>query len=281
MCARRTFLTNCRYSYVSGKLSTLNPLPTAFLPRAEAKSRDTSQLAGNPATLSPVFATLTLPVAPNPFACHSYTKSPGVGGRTPKSLGPLSDSELLTSHHSLLTMSFPLILFRTLLPSPKCYLLSFQPNPHSLRKAPGGWVPLGSFTAHWFSFGTRISGHGTRSLPHSRKPIVRFRTMAGLKPGAYKTENGSAFEAQAKEDPPLQASSRSLATLPSFLRAGTASGISTVDPPLRERGRAEARPYIGSERVSWPAVPGWERSGGRCRPRGGRRPELLRPSHRG
>jgi len=40
---------------------------------------DSSQPIENPATLSPVFVTLTSRVNPNPCVCHSYKKHPGVG----------------------------------------------------------------------------------------------------------------------------------------------------------------------------------------------------------
>ncbi len=49
-----------------------------------------SQLTENPATLSPVFATLTRHVKPSPFVCHSYKKHPGVG--VPRQIFPLSHS---------------------------------------------------------------------------------------------------------------------------------------------------------------------------------------------
>jgi hypothetical protein len=41
------------------------------------------QLVENPATLSLLFATLTLCVTPKSFACHSYKKLPGVGPLLP------------------------------------------------------------------------------------------------------------------------------------------------------------------------------------------------------
>jgi hypothetical protein len=58
-----------------------------------------SQLPENPATLSPVLATLTRRVKPNPFVCHSYTKHPGVG--VPRQIFPLSHSAIFSVNSAL------------------------------------------------------------------------------------------------------------------------------------------------------------------------------------
>ena len=56
--------------------------PLAFAPVTPFFATDTvdPQLTENPATLSPVLATLTRRVKPYPFVCHSYKKHPGGGG---------------------------------------------------------------------------------------------------------------------------------------------------------------------------------------------------------
>jgi hypothetical protein len=59
---------------VDCRLSTVNSLLTPFF----ATLTELPQLSENTATLSPVFATLTLFITPKSFVCHSYTKSPGV-----------------------------------------------------------------------------------------------------------------------------------------------------------------------------------------------------------
>jgi hypothetical protein len=65
------------YSVLNLELSTLNlRCLSLFL----ATPTGPGQLVENPATLSPLFATLTRSVAPKFFACHSYTKTPGVRG---------------------------------------------------------------------------------------------------------------------------------------------------------------------------------------------------------
>jgi hypothetical protein len=61
-------------------LATRHSRPvTASLTPFLATLTDNAQLVENSATLSPLFATLTQPLAPKSFACHSYKKPPGVG----------------------------------------------------------------------------------------------------------------------------------------------------------------------------------------------------------
>jgi hypothetical protein len=64
------------HSVLNLELSTLNLRPLSLF-LATLTSRP--QLIENSATLSPLFATLTRSFAPKSFACHSYTKTPGVG----------------------------------------------------------------------------------------------------------------------------------------------------------------------------------------------------------
>jgi hypothetical protein len=61
---------------VGCQLSAVSSLSPSPFPATVTGS---SQLIENPATLSPAFATLTSHVNPNPFVCHSYRKTPGVG----------------------------------------------------------------------------------------------------------------------------------------------------------------------------------------------------------
>ena len=79
-----------------------------------------SQLTENPATLSPVLATLTRRVKPNPFVCHSYKKHPGWGSHSsnqnpaflpaPNHKSPVTARVLslppVTSYQSRMTKSF-------------------------------------------------------------------------------------------------------------------------------------------------------------------------------
>jgi hypothetical protein len=53
-----------------------HPLLSPFF----ATLTDSAQLHENKTALTPVVATLTRLVHPNPFVCHSYKKTPGVGG---------------------------------------------------------------------------------------------------------------------------------------------------------------------------------------------------------
>jgi hypothetical protein len=55
------------------------PRRATLPPREEPRGTSSSQLAENPATLSPFPVTLTSLVTPNSFVCHSYKKHPGVG----------------------------------------------------------------------------------------------------------------------------------------------------------------------------------------------------------
>src|SRR5579859_2209014 len=78
-------------------------LATAPLTPFPATLSAESQLIENPATLSPVVATLTRHLHLNPFVCHSYKKHPG-GGCT---LQPaISFRKLATRHSPLATKSF-------------------------------------------------------------------------------------------------------------------------------------------------------------------------------
>jgi hypothetical protein len=96
---------------------------------------DPPQLAENPATLSPVPATLTSRVKHNPFVCHSYKKHPGVG------VSPDRHPVLHLNRWSS-PNSHRVILLLTLLHCRKSYLQSFQAFPHSFRKTPGVGCPL-------------------------------------------------------------------------------------------------------------------------------------------
>lgn len=60
--------------------STLNRLSLTSFP---ATLTNTAQLVENSTALSPAFATLTSFAPPNPFVCHSYKKTPGVGIHKP------------------------------------------------------------------------------------------------------------------------------------------------------------------------------------------------------
>jgi hypothetical protein len=60
--------------------SRSNSRPADRLTRFPATLTDTSQLAENPATLSPAFATLTRRVKHKSCVCHSYRKHPGGRG---------------------------------------------------------------------------------------------------------------------------------------------------------------------------------------------------------
>src|ERR1700730_18129593 len=66
---------------------------------------DSSQPIENPATLSPVFATLTSRVNPKSFVCHSYKKHPGVG--IPRQIFPFSYFSILSVNS---TVSVPSVL---------------------------------------------------------------------------------------------------------------------------------------------------------------------------
>jgi hypothetical protein len=78
----------------------------AFAPVTPFVATDTaaSQLTENPATLSPVFATLTRRVKPNPFVCHSYKKHPGDGAHS-SNQNPAA--LLAPNHKSLVSASVP------------------------------------------------------------------------------------------------------------------------------------------------------------------------------
>jgi hypothetical protein len=75
------------------------PRRATLSPREEPRGTVTSQLTENPATLSPLLATLTRRVKPNPFVCHSYKKHPGVG--VPHQVFPLSYSSIFSVNSAL------------------------------------------------------------------------------------------------------------------------------------------------------------------------------------
>ena len=91
---------------------------------------DRSQLTENPATLSPVSATLTDTVAHNPFVCHSYRKH---RGRAYTFQPGISFRSLTTRHSPLATISF---IIRT---SKTQHLNSFRMN---TSEKTGRGVPL-------------------------------------------------------------------------------------------------------------------------------------------
>jgi hypothetical protein len=125
------------------------------------------QITENKATLSPVFATLTRFVMAKSFACHSYTKSPGVCvthriadcrrpsailampahvGSEPSATSKPSNvfsQNLPTccSSHRLCTFS---AVFCTFLHRAKCQLFSLQPLPRSRCKNTRGGIPFSS-----------------------------------------------------------------------------------------------------------------------------------------
>jgi hypothetical protein len=160
--------------------SQLDPPPAAPLSPFPATLTSYPQLTENPATLSLLFATLTHCVTPKSFACHSYKELPGV--RVPLPAFKPFNLPAFKRFRSILflftlfqTLSFPeqrrrgffmlsiflsissdefppiiailfvLILFRTLSPERKCYVLSFQANPNSFCKTPG----VGRVTPSW------------------------------------------------------------------------------------------------------------------------------------
>jgi hypothetical protein len=98
----------CRHPFfltIASDLSTVNFLSLSpFL----ATLTGDSQLTENPATLSPVTATLTSRVKHKSFACHSYGKHGGSHFSSPMSLGSLYFSwpALVTNHQSQFTKSF-------------------------------------------------------------------------------------------------------------------------------------------------------------------------------
>jgi hypothetical protein len=77
---------------VAHRRSPLTPAPVTHF---AATVTAVSQLTEKPATLSPVLATLTRRVKPNPFVCHSYKKHPGVG--VPHQFFPLSHSLIFSA----------------------------------------------------------------------------------------------------------------------------------------------------------------------------------------
>jgi hypothetical protein len=83
-----------------GRSSIALAPPTPFV----ATPAVSLQLAGNPATLSPVPATLTCRVKPNPFVCHSYEKHPGVG--VSRQILPVSNSSILSVNSALSCPAF-------------------------------------------------------------------------------------------------------------------------------------------------------------------------------
>jgi hypothetical protein len=104
----------------------LSPFNCFCLTPFLATLTDNTQLAENPATLSPAFATLTHFAQSKSIVCNSYTKSPGVGGtpgnahlrlaptppppnfqiRRPLQLQPIPQSHLLSFHILLHSFAF-------------------------------------------------------------------------------------------------------------------------------------------------------------------------------
>jgi hypothetical protein len=135
---------------------SLSPFSATLLPRVRAKGTGSSQLIENTATLSPAFATLTGFVTANPFVCHSYKKTPGVGGHSSPlpPQPPLLPLPPRTRHNpaDLPTKSF------TIRTSEKCARNSFRMctsktkdlklfRMNTYKKTPGGRGPLFSFTS--------------------------------------------------------------------------------------------------------------------------------------
>jgi len=96
-----SLFNSCPFNF---EVSTVNCLPVSPFPATLAAN---SHLTENSATLSPVPATLTRRVNPNPFVCHSYRK-PGVGHIFQAKI--FSFGNLTTNYSPLSTISFT---FRT------------------------------------------------------------------------------------------------------------------------------------------------------------------------
>jgi hypothetical protein len=147
-----------------------SPLATASSTPFFATLTRHPQLAENPATLSPLFATLTRFLTPNSFACHSYTKTPGVGGWGlvfARSLCPRFSSALRctrlsglplsprTRHYSLSTSNYP---------------LSFHTIPNSFAP-PQNLSPVFSSNSKLFLQNTRAGG----GVPMAQNSASRHR----------------------------------------------------------------------------------------------------------
>jgi hypothetical protein len=117
------------------------------------------QLAENKSTLSLLFATLTGFATPNPFVCHSYTKSPGWVSVAARPLPKAEQS----------------LQFFALFCSPqKTYLPSFQANPRSFCKTPGVGCPSR------FSLHARFMAFAVDASPSANARPENLSRIAGL-----------------------------------------------------------------------------------------------------
>jgi len=153
-------------------------LATAPLTPFPATLSAESQLIENPATLSPVVATLTRHLHHNPFVCHSYKKHPGGGCTLQPAISfpnlatrhsPLATSWVhplppVTSHQSRITKSFIICTSKTQ------HLKPFRMNTYKKTREGGASIPIVPRPAARFCLGR------SRPRVYSRRPFRRKLT---------------------------------------------------------------------------------------------------------
>jgi hypothetical protein len=104
--SRHSSLTT-RHFFLKSQISSL-PIPFSVYPEPRRTTLAIPpQTTETKATLSPVFATLTRRVTPNPFVCHSYKKNTGGGvypllrDKKEKNESQIRNNQLRFRFHSL------------------------------------------------------------------------------------------------------------------------------------------------------------------------------------